>query len=157
MSRRLVRGRIVRIVSPSTVVINLGSENDIGPQTEFRILGQAEEITDPQTGATLGRITVVKGRVRAAQVYDKFTVATSKWTSTSIGPSLDWLGGLARSLYQEEKTAHGEDLTVDPKTLQPWKAASETPVSVGDAVDAFVEVPATPDTPAGPSAKQPSR
>jgi hypothetical protein len=80
---------------------------------------------------------IVKGRVRASQVFDKFCVASTRWTETRMGYTTGWVGNLVG--YQE----HDEELLVLGQDLQPWKALTEDPVRVGDEVE--VEVAERPE------------
>jgi len=139
---QIARGRIIRIVDPQTVIIDLGSESGIEEGSIFRIVGKAEEITDPETKAVLGTLAVVKGKVRASQVHPKFTIATSKWTSELVTLRLpgDSLRAALDSMWDTSTETYGKELRVDQGELEPWKAESEEMVRVGDPVE--VDVPA---------------
>lgn len=127
---RKLRGRIIRIVDPKTVIINLGSKQGVTHQSVFKILGDDEEIVDPFTNRTLGRISVVKGRVKAATVDDAYTIARahSNWPTGETYPPR----------YDPFDEIMDEKLTVDHEDLQPWKALSEEPVKLGDEVETSI-------------------
>ena len=139
-----VTGQIIRILDKRTVIINRGKEDGITDQTVFRILGGPEEIIDPISHETLGAVTVVKSRVKAQRAYDKFTIATTKWTDYDRTPGRLSQTALLDSLLGATipvKVDEGE-LLVDPEQVQPWKVRTESPVRVGDTVEA--EVSTTP-------------
>jgi hypothetical protein len=141
MATQKIKGKIIRIIDKRTVVINLGGENGINNNSVFYILGEPEEIQDPFTNEILGTVNVTKTRVKASQVFEKFTIATTTWTVTSYRSSVLSLlsAGVAGSGYETKEVDEGE-LNVNSKELQPWKARSETPVKIGDEVEVTVEV-----------------
>jgi hypothetical protein len=130
-------GRIIRILDTRTVVINLGGEKGIRDQSVFSIMGKDEPVVDPASHEELGKVRVVKAKVKAAQVFDKFTVATTKWREyPSTLPATTELAKLfGATTYEVDQ---GE-LRVNPEEVQAWKAKSEEPVRVGDTVEVIVE------------------
>lgn len=123
--RKKIKGRIIRILDGSTVVINLGREHGVKFGNVFYILSEPEKVIDPLTNDELGSVAVNKATVKASQIFDKFTLAT-----TSINyPDLV-------KLFEVEEQ---HKLPIDPKDIMPWKAASDTPIKVGDEVEVNVE------------------
>jgi len=136
MPSEKIKGRIIRILSPKSVVINLGSENGIQNNNLFHILGEPEKVIDPETNHVLGSVKVTKGRVRASQVFDKFSIATTNWTQVRPNYNLIFSG-----LFGPVQTDVDEgDLKVLPGDVHPWKAKSDLPVRVGDEVETTVEI-----------------
>lgn len=123
-----IRGRIIRIIDTRTIIVNLGKKDGITDSSVFHILGEPEEIIDPLTEEILGSVLVVKSKLKASQVFENFSIATTRWTIFQFARLLN-------NSFTDE-VDYGE-LIVDQKELQPWKAQSETPVRVGD----IVEVP----------------
>lgn len=135
-----IQGNIIRIVDKTTVIINLGKKDGIKGDSIFRILGNPEQIIDPFTKENLGLVTIVKAKVKAAQIYEKFTIATTRWSSIRLKLQAT-LGTQISSLFDTEDVDEGE-LLVNSSDLQPWKAKSEIPVKVGDIV--MVEITGLP-------------
>lgn len=137
-----IQGRIIRILDRRTAIINLGKNAGITNSSVFHILGDPETIVDPFSEEELGEIAVVKSKLKAEQVYDKFTIATTKWTIDILK------GSFFRSILSpysditETQIVDEGEMVVAPEDLQPWKAKSETPVRVGDIVE--VEVKSVP-------------
>ncbi|MDE2722874.1 MAG: hypothetical protein OXI59_05820, partial [Gemmatimonadota bacterium] len=53
---------VARVLDNYTVVINRGSEHGVEKNQRFQIYGlDDEEIIDPENGASLGRLEIVKG------------------------------------------------------------------------------------------------
>lgn len=134
--RRTVKGRIIRILDTRTVIINLGTNDGIGHDCVFRVVGGPEAVVDPVTDEELGSVNVVKTKVKAAQVYDRFAIATTRWherVSTVVS---------ALSAFSEPRMVDHGELRVHSAELQPWKGESEVPVRVGDVVEADIEIAA---------------
>ena len=127
-----IRGRIIRVMDNRTVIINLGGADGIGSSSEFSILGAPETIIDPLTGEELGEVSVVKGKVRASQVHEKFTIASTKWRVVTA----QYAQALSQ-IFTTRDVDQGE-LLVDAGDLKPWKAQTEEPVTVGDEVEVEV-------------------
>jgi hypothetical protein len=132
-----IQGRIIRIVDKNTVIVNLGTEDGITFSTIFSIMGEPEQIIDPENNEVLGEVYIVKARVKAKTVTEKFTIATTKWADIrldALGGSFDSSSGALENVEKDQ----GE-LLVEEADLQPWKAKSESPVKVGDTAEALVE------------------
>ena len=128
-----IHGKIIRIVDKTTVIIDLGKNQGITNDSVFSIIGSPEPVIDPFTKEELGLVSIVKAKVKAAQVHDKFTIASTKWTTTRLKLAESSLAAQFRSLFEIEAVDEGE-LLVDSVDLRPWKAKSERPVKVGDTV-----------------------
>ena len=122
------RGRIIRILDRRTVIINLGSADGVLSDSTFSILAGPEKVVDPETKEELGEVLVVKAKVRASQVFESFTIASSKWTEVRSS----YIGRLVGGTGAERVEVDQGELRVVQKDLQPWKAWSEEPVTVGD-------------------------
>lgn len=68
-----LEGRIAKILSDTCVVVNLGSMHGVLPGVVFSILAEGDEVTDPDTGESLGRWEVAKGRVVATHVQERLS------------------------------------------------------------------------------------
>ncbi len=134
-----ITGRVIRIVDNRTAIINLGYQDGINEDSIFHILGEPESIIDPFSKEDLGTLRVVKAKLKANQVYERFTVATTQWKINTLGEL--FFGNIFASLKThdpEERVSQGE-LRVNEEEIQPWKATSEEAVCVGDYVEVEVE------------------
>jgi hypothetical protein len=133
-----IRGRIIRIIDSSTVVINLGKVHGITENSIFGILGEPEVVKDPLTGEELGSVTLVKGRVRAITISDKFTIASSKWKTTRSSLE-NYL--FSNRLFGGETEIENidEELRIKADDMKPWKATTEDFVRMGDEVEVTIE------------------
>ncbi len=142
-----VLGRIIRILDKETVVINLGTEDGIEPSTRFDILAEPEPIIDPQTKGELGQVRVVKGKLKPRSVFDRFTIAISRWTESHYTYSdLTIMRNVVPMATMESETV-GSELNVKSGDIRPWKAQSVIPVVVGVKVSARISLPTEPSSP----------
>jgi len=130
-----VRGRVIRILDRRTIIVNLGSNDGITLRSVFAVLGDPEPVVDPLTKEELGQVVVVKARVKAQQVYERFTICTTRWVEYTHYPDIAW-----ESVFGlESETIDEGELRVDAGQVRPWKGRSEAPVKVGDPVQAEVQ------------------
>ena len=139
MPKKRIRGRIIRILDNRTVIINLGRRDYISLDSVFRIPGEPEAVIDPFIEEELGYVSVIKAKLGVSQVYERFTIATTKWTTiySTLFPTVADL--FADSV--ETRVIDEGKLLVNPEDVQPWKAQSEIPVGVGDYVEVEVSIP----------------
>jgi len=137
---KTIKGKIIRILDRRTVIINLGARDGVDQSTVFRILAEPEKIIDPDTDEVLGSVNVVKSKLKAKTVNEKFTIASTNWVESrmNVGNLGVWNEALS-GLTEYETVDHGK-LNVDEDEIEPWKAKSEIPVRKGDVVEANVKV-----------------
>jgi hypothetical protein len=134
---KTIKGKIIRIVDKRTVIINLGKEHGVKYDAIFSIMGEPEQIIDPDSKYVLGEVKIVKSRVKAKEVADKFTIATTQWVEVRNQLFSKVFNRLNEG-FERTEIDEGE-LFVDEKDLKPWKAKSEFPVRVGDLVQVEIE------------------
>jgi hypothetical protein len=70
--------RVVKVLDPSTVVINVGSAEGITKKDRFLIYAlDAEELIDPDTKASLGQLEKVRGTATPLHIQEKMTTVRS--------------------------------------------------------------------------------
>lgn len=73
-----IRGKIAKILNSREVALNIGEENGVKVGMVFEILfPSADEIVDPDTGASLGSVAQAKTRVKVERAYDRFAIAAT--------------------------------------------------------------------------------
>lgn len=73
--------KVVKIIDDYSVAINKGSADNISIGKQYLLLGIGEEIFDPDTKDSLGKIELVRGKVIVMHVQDKIATLTSdEWT-----------------------------------------------------------------------------
>jgi hypothetical protein len=69
--------KVVDIVSPSKIVINAGTRDDIRSGQLFLVYRLGNDITDPDTGEALGRPEIPRGVGRVISVQERLSVLES--------------------------------------------------------------------------------
>lgn len=91
-------GRVVRVLNANELVINLGADDGITTKTRFLVFRREdEEITDPVTNQSLGRLEVVKGTARVKHLQDKLCTVRSDRHETRKVPIFSVFGSLSRA------------------------------------------------------------
>lgn len=76
---------VVKIIDEFRLVINAGTENDIKREDKFLIFSVGEEIIDPETTESLGKLEIVKGTGKPIHIQDKLTTIESDKLNRSMG------------------------------------------------------------------------
>lgn len=82
-SRSPVRGQVATVFKArqgieffqQQLAINVGSEHGVSVGTQFDVLDDEVQVTDPKSGETLGSVSTTKGRVKVTTVSELFSVA----------------------------------------------------------------------------------
>lgn len=69
--------KVVKIINPTTVVINAGSQNGLRKGAKLLIVRLDEEVRDPESGEVLEVLELVIGEAEAIHVQDKITTIES--------------------------------------------------------------------------------
>jgi len=128
-----IRGKIAQIIDDTKVVINVGSRDGVILNQKFVIYEEGDEILDPDTGVSLGKIEVPKGHIIIEHVQDKIAIGVTeqKAEDASERKTLSELMVEASTPVKNNR----EKLMVDPYSMKPLP--SITPVKVGDRVRAI--------------------
>lgn len=70
-------GKVVSTIDRFNIVMNKGSEHGVKMGDRFLVVGLGPAITDPDTQEDLGRLEIVRGRVRISHVQEKISTAIS--------------------------------------------------------------------------------
>jgi hypothetical protein len=136
-----IRGKVARILNSRELALNIGSSHGVEVGMYFDVLDpKGENITDPDTGETLGSVERSKVRIKVIRVMENLSVAsTFKRKKSNIGGSglsspFD-LGGssLSKLFLPPEYVVQYETLRTQEKT---WEDLSEEQryVKTGDPV-----------------------
>jgi len=82
-----IAGKVAKVVSETTVVINVGAKDGVKDGMRFVIVAEGDEVKDPDTGESLGKWEVVKGRLAASNVQENMTVCEAEPPRKKVGPS----------------------------------------------------------------------
>lgn len=72
---------VVRVIDQYSVVINKGSDDGVSKGDQFLVYFiETDELLDPETGESLGKLEVVRGTGSAVHVQEKMTTVKSNRT-----------------------------------------------------------------------------
>ena len=117
----MIDGKIAKIINEYEVVVNRGYSHGVESDMQFIVYTVGDQITDPDTGETLGNVEHIKAKIEPKSIQENMTVmetAETKVKSSSVGA--------VASLYESERV---------PKAIaEKPEDAVETEVNVGDLV-----------------------
>jgi len=134
----MIEGQVAAIINERELAINRGSDHGVERGMKFEVLEKRPvPITDPETQQELGSVTIVKIRVRVADVEPQWSIAE---TYEVIGgkTSLAFLMGM--------EAGHVRTLRTDEAITKPL-SEQESYVKRGDPVRQIGEVSAPMKTP----------
>jgi hypothetical protein len=73
-----IKGKIAQILDNYRVVLNKGSRDGVTAGMRFVIFQEGDDIIDPETKQSLGKLEIVKGAVTAEHVQESLTVAVTE-------------------------------------------------------------------------------
>lgn len=74
-------GKVIKVLNPHQVVINLGKEDGLKIGDRYLIYVESEEIIDPDTGLSLGFLEVSRGTTCVSHVQPNMAVLSSDMPS----------------------------------------------------------------------------
>ena len=136
-----ITGRVAHIVDNRTVILSVGSENQVQPSMRFKIFSANKtKIIDPETKALLGELDRVKLRVKVIEVQEKYSIAeTYEYTTVNKGGSYNSSVLALNRMFQEPKLERSyKTFEIDK---QDRKAIDEKDsiIRVGDRVEQIIE------------------
>lgn len=73
----MLKGKIVKFISQTKVLINIGSQQGVKTGMRFIIYDEGEMINDPTTNQPLERLELVKAEFEIIQVQQKISIGES--------------------------------------------------------------------------------
>ncbi|MGA3191147.1 MAG: hypothetical protein ABSD73_01380 [Candidatus Bathyarchaeia archaeon] len=122
----MLKGKILKILSSYSVVISLGKEQGVTKDMKFIIYEEGDMIKDPETGADIEKLEILKGEVTVTQVQEKISVAESFAIEKRVYNPLDVVYAYtSRTVITKEKK---------PLTDEAIEAPAPSKVKIGDLV-----------------------
>lgn len=141
-----IRGKVAALLSSTELAINRGASDGIELGMQFAVLDPSvADITDPDTGESLGTLKREKVRVEIVKAEEKFSLAR---TYEKVRSNSSSLGGVAAFL---QATA-GSAASARTKTLEQrdaaWKQIDESRsyVKIGDPVEEIAQSAPEPES-----------
>ena len=122
-------GRIIRVFDETSILINLGNREGVKQGDRFVVIEKAGEVTDPDSGESLGELELVKAELSAADVQERMSILKTE----TVQDSHAGLPLSARMVQASVRSStSGVRMAVTPGDLSGYPAT--TPVRTGDTV-----------------------
>ena len=80
-----LKGKIIKILDDKRVIVNLGYNEGVKKDMKFIIYDEGEEIIDPESYISLGKREIVKHKIKAIHIQEKFSIMVSDvWVRSMI-------------------------------------------------------------------------
>ena len=128
-------GRIIKILDDQRLVANRGLVHGWARGDSVVVYEEGEEIKDPATGESLGKLELVKAEVEAVHVQEKLTVLMSRTPSSEEQPHTVLSAVLSRTpAGTMPGTPFSGSGRLSVKRDQVSGTPSINPISIGDLV-----------------------
>ncbi|RMH69194.1 MAG: hypothetical protein D6675_13425 [Gemmatimonadetes bacterium] len=138
----IIYGKVAKILDEYTLVLNIGRKQNVKEGMTFLVYEDGDEVLDPDTGESLGKLEMVKGRVVVSHVQDRLAYATSerKETTAEEPHPAQVLSAMMARDHQEkrEATENRKKLHVRPNAMSGMPRAN--PINVGDRVRSIEDI-----------------
>lgn len=124
-----IEGKVAQIIDRYTIVINRGKSDEVENDMRFIIYEKGDEITDPDSGKSLGIFENIKMKVKIVNVNENISTAKSDEKYRVTTPSslnLNYLGSSSRTEIKE--------LPLDQETREKLVNHKMSGVKIGDLV-----------------------
>lgn len=116
--------RIVKIIDEYAVVVNAGSNSFIQENDTLEVYQPGQEVTDPESGESLGTLDFVKAKLRVTDVFPKMCVCENREREKKS------IISIAQSFTYEEKLP----LNVQTTDISGGYEGIDRKIKVGDLV-----------------------
>jgi hypothetical protein len=124
-------GKIAHIIDETHVILNIGSNQGVKLNQIFLIYQEGDEVFDPDTNESLGKVEITKGRIIVEHVQEKMAIAATEKKEPDVTSHNKILSELMVDA-SIPKDSEREKLKVDPYHLKPLPQV--TSVRIGDLV-----------------------
>lgn len=119
--------KVIKILSESEILIDYGINDGAKIGKKVRVYSTGEEITDPDTGLSLGTLDRIKVDLEIYQVYEKFSICRNIQRE-----KVNILTPFAANFINESISY--EKIDVNKSEISPVNIPETSPVCIGDLV-----------------------
>lgn len=128
-------GQVVKILDDQRLVANRGSADGWAKGDLMVVYEEGEEVQDPTTGESLGKLELVKAEVEAVHVQERLTVLVSRASSSPELPHTVLSAVLSRTPSGAMPgTPSGQPGRLFVRLDQVSGMPSASPIAIGDSV-----------------------
>ena len=127
----MITCKVAKILNEFQLILNVGSRQGVAKGMAFVVYEEGEEIQDPETGQSLGKLEIVKGEVEVSHVQETLCLAQSKelpkqGAPTVLSAKLAEVTPYSKSKLEKER----EKLHVKSSDVSAARVSG--PIAVGD-------------------------
>ena len=78
-------GKVLKIFDETSLLIDLGRKDGVERGDRFVVLEKGGEVTDPQSGESLGELEYIKTELVAADVQERFSILMTEFEESPSG------------------------------------------------------------------------
>lgn len=130
-----LRGKIAQILDDTRVVLNIGSKQGVKIKQVFLIFQEGDDVVDPDTKTSLGKIEIPKGKIIIENVQEQISIGATE-VKARDNDTKKTLSELMVEASTPQKSDR-EKLLVDRFQIKPLPTI--TPVKIGDWVRSLTE------------------
>ena len=130
----VIEGKVAKILDEYSLIINVGQADGVTPESKFVVYAQGDEVTDPDTGESLGRWEVVKGHIAASHVQERLTVCKAVGKKPEAPQSDPTTHTLSAAMIADHMRTDRAGSALNVNRSQIDGAPKVGPISVGDSV-----------------------
>ncbi|MFC6253030.1 hypothetical protein ACFP1H_00050 [Secundilactobacillus hailunensis] len=124
-------GKVIRILSDTELVINLGAKDGVNYNDNFEIYEPGEKVIDPTTHKNLGVLDYVKAEVKVIELHPSFSLVSHQTTKTET-VTHNALNVFAQST-RDRTTTVTHTLPVNRNQITPLKIKAKE-IQIGDPI-----------------------
>lgn len=138
-----IRGKVARVLNNKKVALNKGVNDGVMVGMVFSILSPyGSDITDPDTGETLGSVEMSKATVKVTDVQERLSVASTFRTKrVNIGGEIDIrpLSGVLERMFEPPKWETRQETLRTDENTEIELSEEDSRVKTGDPVVQVIE------------------
>lgn len=122
-----VTGQVIRIISKTQLIINIGKSSGINNGDQISVLGITEDIFDIDNVQKLGSLTFVKDILEVIDVQENYSVLAKidRYSTDPFDLNYD---------YTDDEPVPYLDLPIDEKDITPLKNNEDKTIKLGDQI-----------------------
>jgi hypothetical protein len=103
-------GKVVSLMDEYTLIANIGEDDGVEEEDRYVVYTLSDEIEDPDTGESLGRIEYTKALVRPVHIKDNMSIMRSdESTKSPLQTQLMPLTGSTKKLADKANFQYADD------------------------------------------------
>lgn len=109
--------KVIKIIDDFNIVINGGKEDSLKVGDNLEVFTEGEILKDPDTGDTLGKLDLIKAKIKVKDLFEKFSVCTNAEEGVTIMSQISTASNSHKfrpgklNVQQSEITGYGSSAT----------------------------------------------